>query len=169
MSDEIAADSAPEPEKQSKPTAESSGRREPQTVDELPQWVQKKLHDLQDEDKGGRLKAREAEEKAARANEEVENLKKVIADQANTHKLELYKLRTALDLGIPGGSVHEFAARLIGSSEKEVQADAEKLASNWQRDSKPAPLVDQSAGRGSADHQPSRDDIWKAVFAGKKG
>lgn len=81
---------------------------------------------------------------------------KSAAEQArDTAANELSKLSIALDALVPGGRVSTIAARLQGSTEAELKADAQKLVEEFGLNSQTPRYVDPSQGRGADSPVPS--------------
>lgn len=72
---------------------------------------------------------------------------------ASAAQSELMKLQIALAAGIPGDKAAAFAARLQGTTEAELKADAEVAKGLYNPGAAPAnpPATDPSQGRGNAD------------------
>jgi hypothetical protein len=79
--------------------------------------------------------------------------------QASESERNLLRLRAALTAGVESSQIDEFAARLQGSTEDELKADAEKLAKFFT----PARRGDRSQGAG-ADSTPVDDPIQLALM-----
>lgn len=84
----------------------------------------------------------------------LETEKATLAQERDSKALDLLKLQTAIGVGIPGESAAVFAARLNGTDEATLKADAEELKKIFGTPGAPPqnrPPTDpsQSAGRGA--------------------
>lgn len=118
---------------------------------DLPHWARDELTKANNQAAGYRIKAKEAADEARKAVEAEFNEKlAAVSGELDTARLELSRLQAALAVGIPGESAAEFAARLQGTNEDELKADAEKLKSMLGISTAPTPdrPVDHTQGLG---------------------
>jgi hypothetical protein len=107
---------------------------ERETVEDLPEFAQKIIKALRSEAATHRHKARMAADKAATLEQETASL-----HAAKTHaesdlasaRMDLVRLRAALAAGVRPELAEDFAARLHGSTEEEIRADAERLKNTF--------------------------------------
>lgn len=147
MSENTSAENTGTPEPAATPPAV-----EKSDVSALPSWAQDEIKSLRNEAASHRIKAREAEQTAATAAEQLKALtdeKTQLSDELSVKGLELTKLTVALNNGIPGESVVDFADLLKGSTAEEIQSHAEKVKAHWSIPASP-PATDRSQGRGSS-------------------
>lgn len=124
----------------------------PQTkVEDLPDWAQTLIRDLRAENANRRveLTSRTTElTTASNALAAVGTEKDTIKSLADKAQADLLRLNVALAAGIPGDKAAVFAARLQGSNEDELKADAEALKGAFGSGSTPPPATDPSQGQG---------------------
>ncbi|GAA2812854.1 hypothetical protein [Saccharopolyspora taberi] len=105
-----------------------------ETVEHLPEFAQKIIKALRSEAATHRHKARLANEKTATLEQETAALHaakmNTEADLASA-RLDLTRLRAALAAGVRADLAEDFAARLHGSTEEEIAADAERLKNTF--------------------------------------
>jgi hypothetical protein len=103
---------------------------ERESVEDLPEFAQKIIKALRSEAATHRHKARVAADKAATLEQETAAMHtaKVNAESGlASARMDLVRLRAALAAGVRPELADEFAARLHGSTEDEIKADAERL------------------------------------------
>lgn len=121
-------------------------------VNELPQWARDALTNANNGEADKRVKLRQKTEEHTQALAQITALTdgKSAAEQARDAAVkELSKLSIALDALVPGGRVSTIAARLQGSTEAELKADAQKLVEEFGLNSQTPRYVDPSQGRGA--------------------
>lgn len=109
--------------------ADSSGTRQAQRVDELPEWAQTEIRKARDEAKRHRQTAKEHSEQAGK----VPDLESHVAELRNTvatRDSELGRIRAVLNTGKVTDPSHvlDMAERINGATQDDMDADAEKLA-----------------------------------------
>lgn len=107
---------------------------ERESVEALPEFAQKIIKALRSEAATHRHKGRVAHEKAAALEQETAALHaaKVNADaDLASVRMDLTRLRAALDAGVPAELAEDFAARLHGSTAEEIAADAARLKNTF--------------------------------------
>ncbi len=144
-----------------------------QDMQALPQWARDAITTANDQAARNRIKAREAAETArAEVTAEFEGRmsaltadKDDIALELGDARLDLSRLRIALDAGIPGESATEFAALLRGSNEDELREHADKVKAMFGVISpQPDRPVDHSQGLGRDDVAVSPGDAFGAFI-----
>jgi len=129
---------------------------------DLPEWAREAISRANSEAAERRIQIRELERQLADVNEKLAaavDAKSAAEKTAGDSTTELMRLRIALDAGVPGERVRSIAARLKGSTEEELKADAEALVNEFGLNSPPATAqraVDPSQARsGSSSPVPS--------------
>lgn len=121
---------------------------------ELPQWARDKISELNDNDARKRIEIRDLKTELSTALADVTKSSeaKTAADTASLVAVtELAKLKIALEAGVPGDRVVSIAARLQGSTNDELVADAVKIVAEFGLDkSGHVPATDPAQGQGSA-------------------
>lgn len=121
---------------------------------ELPQWARDKISELNDNDARKRIEIRDlkSELSAALADVTKSSEAKSTADTASAAAVtELAKLKIALEAGVPGDRVVSIAARLQGSTDDELKADAAKIVAEFGLDQAGyVPATDPAQGQGTA-------------------
>lgn len=129
---------------------------ERESVEDLPEFAQKIIRSLRSEAATHRHKARVAAEKAAALEQETTALHaaKVNAEATlSESRMELTRIRAALDAGVPAEVVEDFAARLQGSTAEEIAADAARLKSTFGVSARRGdPSQGASGGSAMTDH-----------------
>lgn len=133
------------------------GTREPQRVQELTQWAQTEIRKARDEAKKYRQTAREQQETA----NQVPDLQSQVSElqaMLSTRDNELGKLRAVLNTGRVTDPAHiaDVAERIQGSTQDELNADAEKVADLFSlgtNGAAPQQRPDPSQGNGHAHTQ----------------
>lgn len=126
---------------------------------EAPAWARDAITKANSEAAGYRVKLNET---TTQLNETLnkytalEGEKSTLAQERDSKALELLKLQTAIGVGIPGESAAVFAARLQGTDEATLKADAEELKKIFGTAGQAPPRVpptdpSQGAGRGAND------------------
>lgn len=121
---------------------------------DLPQWARDKISELNDADAQKRIEIRNLKAELSAALQDV-----VSSSEAKTNAeagsaaaiAELSKLKIALGAGVPGAQAVSIAARLQGSTDDELKADAEKLVADFGMNSPTfVPATDPSQGQGNS-------------------
>lgn len=124
------------------------------TTGDLPQWARDKISELNDNDARKRIEIRDlkAELSTALQNVVTSSEAKTNAETASAAAVaELSKLKIALDAGVPGDRVVSIAARLQGSTDDELKADAEKIVADFGMNVPGfVPATDPSQGQGNS-------------------
>lgn len=123
-------------------------------ISTLPQWARDAISRANNEAASRRVEIRQLTDKTTELMNELTASKdvKTAAEKATNDKgLELQKVLIALDAGVPGERVRSIAARLQGSTEDELKADAAALVADFGINAGPAPVraTDPSQGRGN--------------------
>lgn len=129
---------------------EQNSQREDQST--LPEWARNAISRGNNESAEWRVKFRNKEAEHTATLTELATLKETVAtsqESATKATTELLKLSVALAAGIPGEKAAAFAARLQGTTEDELKADAESLKGVFPTDSV-SDATDPSQGRGAS-------------------
>lgn len=137
-------------------------------LNSLPQWARDAISRANNEAAERRVALRQKTDEHTAALAQVQSIadeKAAVEKAANDSKNELLKLSIALDAGVPGERVRSIAARLQGSTEDELKADAQKLVEEFGINAAPvAPrATDPSQGRGN--DSPPAPNTPQAEFA----
>lgn len=120
-------------------------------VEDLPDWAQTLIRDLRAENANRRVELTTRTTELTTASNTLAALgteKDTFKAQADKAASDLLRLNVALTAGIPGDKAGVFAARLQGSTEDELQADAEALKGAFGSGQAPPPATDPSQGQG---------------------
>ncbi|GAB3475306.1 hypothetical protein [Amycolatopsis cihanbeyliensis] len=139
-------------------------------ADDVPQWVRDKLNKANEEAAKYRVRAKEATEKAREEatqqfSAEVAKLsdeKAALSAELGQKSLELAKVRTAIDKGVPGEHIMRFAGLLQGEDEEALKAYADEIWPMFRFDPPPDDPIDPSQGQGAA---PDSGDTFFVSFA----
>lgn len=109
-------------------TGEASGTRPAQRVDELPEWAQTEIRKARDEAKRHRQSAKETSEQAGKV-PDLETQVSELTDKLAARDHELGRIRAVLNTGKVTDPNHvlDVAERINGSTQDELDADADKL------------------------------------------
>lgn len=109
-------------------TGEASGTRPAQRVDELPEWAQTEIRKARDEAKRHRQSAKETSEQAGKV-PDLESQVSELTDKLAARDHELGRIRAVLNTGKVSepSQVLDVAERINGSTQDELDADADKL------------------------------------------
>lgn len=133
----------------------------------LPQWARDAISRANNEAAERRVALRQKTDEHTAALAQVQSIadEKAAAEKAaNDSKAELLKLSIALDAGVPGERVRSIAARLQGSTEDELKADAAALVNEFGINAAPVTrATDPSQGRGN--DSPPAPNTPQAEFA----
>lgn len=168
MSDETRTESEPNdaPEDTQKETSGEVDLSKLDSVDKLPKWAQDELKRARQEAASYRTRLNKAseevrgeienefKEKVSGLQEELENLKTENAK----HVAHTMRIDAALEVGVPGGQLKDFAERLRGDSYEELKADAEKAKSIFGLESGKA--TDPTAGLGGNGPKKQPTDLF---------
>lgn len=107
----------------------------PETVDSLPEFAQRMIRELREEnakrrtqvDKAAEGAAQKAKEDALKQYNELSTQYEAALNNAKKAELEYAKLETALSVGVEPTKAKAFAARLRGETPDELVADAREL------------------------------------------
>lgn len=122
----------------------------PTKVEDLPDWAQTLIRDLRAESANRRVELTNRTTELTTASTTLAALgteKDTFKAQADKAAADLLRLNVALTAGIPGDKAGVFAARLQGSTEDELKADAEALKGAFGSGSTPPPATDLSQGQ----------------------
>lgn len=127
-------------------------------MNSLPQWAREAITEANNQAAERRIKIRELTEKNTELTNQLaasKDDKAAVEKTVNDKDLELKRVLIALDAGVPGERVRSIAARLQGSNEDELKADAEKLVQDFGLNAGPAQIraTDPSQGRGGDTRQ----------------
>ncbi|GGM64733.1 hypothetical protein GCM10012275_39170 [Longimycelium tulufanense] len=157
-------------------TTATTESTETETDNELPQWARDQITEANNEAARYRVRAREAADKArAEVRQEfepqvsaLEDEKAALAADLDAARLDLVKLKAALNAGIPGESAAEFAELLKGSTEEDITAHAETVKAMFSAAGsvRPPRAVDPSQGLG-LDSTTSPHDAFGAFLLSK--
>lgn len=120
-------------------------------VEDLPDWAQTLIRDLRAENANRRVELTNRTNElttASNALAAVGTEKDTLKAAADKAASDLLRLNVALSAGIPGDKAGVFAARLQGSTEDELKADAEALKGAFGSGNAPPPATDPSQGQG---------------------
>lgn len=144
------------------------------TVEQLPQWAREAITSANNEAARHRHAKKDAvetarsevkaeyETKLAEAAEKVTDLQ----DTVSARELELVKLRTAIDAGVPNEAISKFASLLQGTDEDEVKSHAEEVKELFKIKPPADKPVDYSQGQGRGTPPPlNGDPILNALKA----
>ncbi len=109
-------------------SGEASGTRQAQRVDELPEWAQTEIRKARDEAKRHRQSAKESSEQAGKV-PDLESRVSELSDALAARDHELGRIRAVLHTGKVSEPSHvlDVAERINGSTQDELDADADKL------------------------------------------
>ena len=138
----------------------------PQSLTELPSWAQDYIASLRQEAADNRVKKNQLQSELTAANNSLATLQteKAAAETASTAaQQEARKLLIALEAGIPGDKAVSYAPRLVGTTDDELKADAQKLAADLAPANgtpiAPQPATDRSQGANNAGSSVSGADL----------
>jgi hypothetical protein len=137
-----------------------------QNTNDLPEWAREKLTKANNEAAGYRVKARDlgTENDALKAQVQTLTDEKTAAlDGQGAVKLELFKLQTALSVGVPGEHAADFAELLKGDTADEIKAAAEKAKQFLGNGRRPS-ATDPSQGQGSNQSATPADEFHGFVL-----
>lgn len=158
-------------------TDQGTSGQEPQsapqatTVDQLPEWARKAITDANGEaakyrnEKKSAVEAAKAEvvneyeQKVGGFQTQLEELK----GEVSARELELVKLRTAIDAGVPNEAIAKFASLLQGSTEDEVKSHAEEVKDLFKLKPPADRPVDHSQGSGGSSLPLNGDPLLNAL------
>lgn len=176
-SEDTSTEEAP-PEQSQESSEESPETSGPQSVEELPDWAQKQLKKAQTEAAKYRNRAKEthqegrseAESEAQEAYSKLQTDYENVLFRASSAEDQLTRYRVAVNSGVDPSKVDDFAARLRGDSEEDLQADAEKLKETLGISGEaPAPKPDPSQASGGNGSMPLNGDPILDAVKGKLG
>lgn len=140
-------------------TAEATAPAEVTTVEQLPEFAQKLITQLRQENANARVKANEKAETAKL--ETKQEFEAALAESNTAHdatkvqldvaNLNLAKLNAAIEAGVPTDKLLAVASRLNGTNAEELKADVEVVKGLFSI-GEPAPrtpAVDPSQGKGT--------------------
>jgi DNA primase catalytic subunit len=155
------------------PEVAEEQRKTTESVEDLPEFAQKMISKLRDEAKRNRLKGKEDTENALSAAKQdhasaIETLtaeRDAIAAERDSIRSDVTRMRAALNAGIKPELVDEFASRLKGESDEEINEDAQRLAEIFNTTGKPERKSDPSQGK----HAPLNGDPILQMLSSKLG